>query len=143
MPWITLTIDDLNDARAGALVTAMRTKALAEGQSDPSPRVIQMVVDEIRRCIAFAQQTPLETDPTTIPQGLREMAAQKIIRVMKARLLQALTDDEKTAEQLYQKRLEQLTRAEWPVDKPATPLDPSPVNASLTGYFGSDTKQPL
>lgn len=143
MPWIQLTLADLNDARAAKLVDTARTKALAEGQTDPVPRLIQNVVDELRGCIAFSGRTPLETNPATLPGSLKEIALQKIGRALKARLLQPLTDDEKAAESLYQKRLEQLTRAEWPVDTPAVPLDPSPVRRQQTGFYGSAPQQPL
>lgn len=125
--WITITIDDLNDARVAELVTALREEALGVGQTDPAPRIIQLVVNEVRRCIAFCANTPLDADPATVPTGLKDLAAQKIIRTMKGRLLQPLTDDEKDAERLYQKRLEQLTRGEWPVDKPDNVLTPAPV----------------
>lgn len=127
MPWLIITTDDLLDARAAPLVTALRTKVLADGQTDPAPRITQVVVDEIRRCIAFCASTPLDADTATIPPGLKEMAVQKIVRLMKGRLLQALTEDEKEAERLYQRRLEQLTRCEWPVDQPAEMQSPSPV----------------
>ena len=120
--WITITLADLQDARVAELVTAFREEALGDDQADPMPRQIQTVTDEIRRCIAFCPSTPLDADPATVPAGLRALAVEKIIRTMKGRLLQAFTDDEKDAERLYQKRLEQLTRCEWPVDKPDNPL---------------------
>lgn len=127
MSWLTLTAADFNDVRAAKLIDALRTKALAEGQTDPVPRLTQVVIDEIRRCIGFCASTPLDLDPAKIPAGLKDLAVQKIVRTAKGRLLQALTDDEKDAERLYQKRLEQLTRCEWPVDTTATPLTTATV----------------
>lgn len=132
MSWIALTVADLEDARAAELVAALREEALGDGQTDPFPRLAQMVVDEVRRCIAYCTSTPLDADATTIPAGLKELVVAKLVRVMKARLLQPLSDDEKDAERLYQKRLEQLTRCEWPVDAPSTPIAVSPV-APATG----------
>jgi hypothetical protein len=120
MPWFTITLADLNDARVGELIEALRTEALAASQTDPMPRRIQTVVDEIRRCIGFNANTPLDADPTKIPAGLRDLAVEKIVRGLKGRLGMAQTDDEVRAETLYQKRLEQLTKGEWPVDKPDT-----------------------
>ena len=118
--WITIVLADLNDARVAELIEAVRKEELGAGQTDPMPRRIQTVTDEIRRCIAFRASTPLDADTTTIPTGLKDMAVEKIFRGLKGRLLIPLTDDEKDAEKLYQKRLEQLTRCEWPVDKPDT-----------------------
>jgi hypothetical protein len=91
MSWITLTVSDLEDARAAELVAALRDEALGDGQSDPFPRLAQMVVDEVRRCIAFCASTPLDADAATIPAGLKELVVAKLGRVMKARLLQPLS----------------------------------------------------
>lgn len=125
--WITISLADLNDARVAELVTALRQEELAAGQTDPMPRRIQTVVDEIRRCIGFCASTPLDANLLAIPAGLKDLAVEKIVRGLKGRLLMPLTDDEKEAEKLYQRRLEQLTRCEWPVDKPDTPIGEAPV----------------
>lgn len=130
MPWITLTLADLNDARVAELVAALRQEELGAGQTDPMPRRIQTVVDEIRRCIGFCPSTPLDANTAALPPGLKDLAVEKIVRGLKGRLLMPLTDDEKEAEKLYQRRLEQLTRCEWPVDKPDTLIAASPVQAA-------------
>lgn len=127
MPWITITIADLQDARVAELVEALRTEALAAGQTDPMPRLIQTTIDEVRRCIAMCPTTPVDVDAAKIPAGLQELVTEKIVRRMNGRLLQPNSEDETKAEALYQKRLEQLTRCEWPVDTTATPLTPAPV----------------
>lgn len=123
---------DLHDARVAELIDALRQEALGSGQTDPMPRIIQCVVDEIRRCIAFRASAPLDADGTTIPAGLKGLAVKKVVREMKARLLLSQTAEEAEAEKLYQHRLEQLTRGEWPVDIPTNSLAVSPV-AALTG----------
>jgi len=130
--WITITLSDLNDARVAELVAALRQEELGAGQTDPMPRRIQTVVDEIRRCLGFCASTPLDVDPLSIPAGLKDLAVEKIVRGLKGRLLMPLTDDEREAEKLYQKRLEQLTRCEWPVDKTDTPIG-EPVVGPTTG----------
>ena len=140
MSWTTITLSDLNDARVAELIDALRKEELGAGQTDPMPRRIQVVVDEIRRCISFCANTPLDNDATKIPPGLKDLAVEKIVRGLKGRLLLPLTDDEKDAEKLYQRRLEQLTRGEWPVDKPDTPITDAPVQptsgAELAGTPG-------
>ncbi len=125
--WITITLADLVDARVAELIDACRREALGAGQGDPMLTIIPMVVDEVRRCIAFNPGTPLDATLTTIPAGLKELTVQKIVRLLKGRLQQPMTDDEVKAEALYQKRLEQLTRGEWPVDKPDTALTTATV----------------
>jgi hypothetical protein len=137
--WNAIIIADLNDARVAELITALREEALGVGQTDPTPRIIQIVVDEVRRCISFCANTPLDADTTAIPAGLKDMVVQKIFRTMKGRLLQPLSDDETAAERTYQKRLEQLTRCEWPVDKPDNPIGTAPVSPKTGVELASNT----
>jgi len=125
--WLSITIPNLEDARVAEFITALREEALGQNQTDPSPRLIQDVVEEVRRCIAFCPSTPLDARLDTIPVGLKPLVVEKIVRTLKARLMIALTEDERAAERLYQKRLEQLTKCEWPVDKPDTPIADAPV----------------
>ena len=60
----------------------------------------------------------------TLNKGLtmRDMAVQKIARLLKGRLTITLNKDEESDERTYQKRLEQLNQAQWPVPQPDTPL---------------------
>lgn len=134
--WINIVLADLNDARIAELVEAFRAEELGSGQTDPMPRVIAMVAIELRDCIAFGGRT-LSATANSIPPGLKDLAVGKIIRTMKGRLLQPLTDDERTAEALYQKRLENLRDGNWPVDDPADPEDEPPL-PQQEGYFGSN-----
>ncbi len=116
--WITLSASDLNDARAAKLVEALRTKALAVGQSDPVPRAVETVTAELRAAIGFSGRYVLDADATTVPASLKDLAAQRVIRAAKQRLLMAFTEAEQEDEKLYQRRLEQLTAGKWPVEKP-------------------------
>ncbi len=120
--WITITAADLDEARVAELVAALRQEALGVGQPDPMPGIIQKIVDEVRSCIGFCHSTRLDVDPAKIPANLKELVVQKVIRVLKARLLQPQTDDEKAEEATYQKRLMLLTQCAWPVDTTDTPL---------------------
>lgn len=122
MSWITPSADDLNEARAADLVTALREEALGVGQPDPMPGIITKVVNEVRACIGFCSSTPVDATTTTVPENLKDLVVQKIIRVMKGRLLQPLNDDEKTEEATYQQRLVQLTQCKWPVDVTNNPI---------------------
>ncbi len=137
MPWSALTISDLNDARASELIESVRTESLALGQTDPVPRLIAAVVAELRQCIAFGGATISSTE-NTIPSGLKSLALEKICRTAKRRLLLPLDAAEESAEALYQKRLEQLTRGQWPVEPPD---DPAPTSSTIppTGHYGSTT----
>lgn len=140
--WIAITIANLEDARVAEFITALREEALGQNQTDPSPRIIQDIVEEVRRCIAFCPSTPLDARTDAIPVGLKPLVVGKIVRTLKARLMIALTEDERTDERLYQKRLEQLTKCEWPVDKPDTPIADAPVEpAGGITFLGADKRR--
>ena len=139
--WISITLPNLEDARVAEFITALREEALGQSQTDPSPRIIQDIVDEVRRCIAYCPATALDARPDTIPVGLKPLVVGKIVRAMKARLMIALTEDERADERLYQKRLEQLTKGDWPVDKPDTPLADAPVDpAGGVTFLGAEKR---
>lgn len=48
MSWTTITVETLKTRNAGAEVTALQASALADGQADPIPEIISMVVNEVR-----------------------------------------------------------------------------------------------
>lgn len=128
MPWITIIVDDLNEARVAELITALRTEALAIDQPDPMPGIISKVVGEVRSCIGFCSSTPLDADAAKVPANLKDMVVQKIVRTMKGRLLMALSDDETKEETVYQQRLRLLTECSWPVEKTDTPIATATVS---------------
>lgn len=138
MPWIILTIADLNDVRAGKMIEAARTKALADGQADPLPGAIAKVVAELRAAVAFGNAA-LDQDTAKIPESFRDMAAQKVFRLLKARLMMALTEDEKEEERTWQKRLEQLCAGRWPVDATSAPTTAPAVQGGAAVELASST----
>lgn len=123
--WITIALADLDDHTVAELVDALRQEALRIGQTDPMPRIIAEVTNEIRGAIEFSGRYQTDADTTTLPKGLKEIAVKKITRVMKGRLLQALSDDEKADAKVYEDRLKALIDFRWPVDKPDIPLSPA------------------
>lgn len=129
--WIIITDQDLDDAKVAELIDALRQEALREDppQPDPVPAIIRTVVDEIRNCIRMCPDTPVDVDPLKISRNLKEMAVAKIVRVAQQRLQMPFSDEQTAEERLYQKRLEMLTRCEWPVKKPDDPEADNQVNA--------------
>lgn len=131
--WITIVVADLNEARVAELITALREEALGAGQTDPMPGIITKTVNEVRSCIGFCANTVLDIDAAKIPANLKDMVVQKIVRTMKGRLLQPLTEDETKEESVYQERLKLLTQCKWPVDKTDTPIATSPTQPATGG----------
>ncbi len=126
LPWVTLTIDDLNDAKAATLIAAVQTSALAVGQGDPIPTIIDGTVADLRGAIGFSGKYQLSATPNTIPPNLYDLAVQNILRSCKARLEQQLSQGDIADESNYQKRLTDLIAGRYPVDKPDDPMSSTP-----------------
>lgn len=121
--WIPITIADLQDAKLAPLVKAMREKALAPGQTDPTPRLIQRVIDRIRRKVASNPSNQLDADPTRIPKGLQTMAVDLIYAEMKGRLEEELTRDEQRAIERHVDDLNRIAEGKDVVEQPDDAID--------------------
>lgn len=128
--WITITPDDLPVAKVGALANALRTAALAPGQGDPAPVVIQTVVDRIRRKIGSHAQNRVDVDPAKIPSGLKGMAVAFVLAELKSRLEIALTDYEQSQISTYNADLNRIASGEDTVEQPDNPVD-APVQSAV------------
>ncbi len=123
MNWIPITIADLEDAKVSKLVTALRTKALAAGQTDPTPRLTQAVVDRIRRKIAANRANRVDADVTKIPASLKTMASDFILADLKGRLEIPLESDEKDRLSRWDTDLKAIANGE-PIEQPDDAIDP-------------------
>ena len=137
--WINISSSDLSEARASKLVDAMATKALGASQPDPTPATISKVAQELRAAIAFSGRYQIDASIDSIPASLKDLAVERIIRLLKGRLMINLTDTEREEDRLYQKRLEQLTQGKWPVEIAGTPAPLSPVQAAGAAQVISTT----
>jgi hypothetical protein len=127
--WIPITVADLQDAKLAALVTALQEKALGDGQTDPTPRLTQAVVDRIRRKIASNLKNQLDADPTTIPKGLKTMAVDLIYAEMKGRIEEPLTQDENRAIDRHEADLKAIAKGDEVIEQPDDAID-APVQAT-------------
>ncbi len=124
--WTAISAADLNDHTVAELMDALRQQALGAGQTDPMPRIVEEVTNEIRGAIGFSGRYQVDADLTTVPKTLKEMAVKKITRTLKGRLQLALLEEEKTDSATYENRLKALINFGWPVDAPDNPL-PTPL----------------
>ena len=125
--WRTITIADLQHARHAELVDAVQKRAKAVGQEDPIAAAIAKVVGEVRGVINFSGRYTVDEDGDTMAPNLIDLCVQKIARVLMPRIGRALTTDETAEEKIYQKRLEDLRDATWPVDASDTPATTATV----------------
>lgn len=126
VPWVQIALVDLQNARAGPLVTAFQSTALAAGQADPTPNVIQKYSAEILGDISFSGRVVMDASqgtisPDVVPPNCVDLIVQKICRVLKGRLAMQLNADEIQDERTYQSIRGQIRRGEYPIDATNNP----------------------
>lgn len=140
--WIPITVGTLNEAKVAALITAASSAAKATGQADRAAGIIQGVVDEIRLKIASCPRNSVDSDLTTIPKGLRDLAVDIIIARLKNAIEEELTDYEVAGLGRHERRLNRIADCKELVDLPDDPVDPD-VDLGGGGTWGSGTKIPM
>jgi hypothetical protein len=136
LPWISVSLSDLQNAQAGPLVVAMQSTALASGQSDPTPQVICDTSDEILGAIGFSGRYLMDASqgtfgsgtPNLIPPNLKNFCVKRVIRTCKGRLNMAPNAMDIEDERTYQRTLELLRKGQYPVD---LTNNPSGSNVSI------------
>lgn len=125
--WIPITLANLKVAKLSALVEALRTAALGDGQEDPTDEIIEGVIARIRAEIEGCDSNVLDEDETTIPKDLKPLACRMVIREMKDRLEEPLTAQEQTAEKNDLAYLERIAACKVPIAAPDNPQSESEV----------------
>ena len=128
--WINITVENLNNAKIAALVDALRTAALAEGQEERSAEIIQDVVNRIRDEIKGCATNQLDADSTKIPKGLKALAVRMVLRALKDAVEEPLTKDESDQRDLDERYLVRISKCEIPI---ATPDDPIAGDVQVGG----------
>lgn len=119
--WIQVTFADIQNSRSGPLVLGFQSTALATGQTNPVPAIIDQVTEEILGIIGFSGRVVMDASygtvsPNVLPPNLKDMAVEKICRKLKGRLDMPLTEQERQDEKDYNQRLNLLREGKWPVD---------------------------
>ncbi|WP_221029905.1 hypothetical protein [Actomonas aquatica] len=134
--WIPLTVAQLDTAKAAALVDALQTAALADGQADPLPEIIGNVVARIRMEIAAGGRTVLAADTTTIPPSLKSLGLRMVLREGQSRLnvggALELSDQEKEEWRQDVRLLERIAKGEITVESSDAPEATPTVQSKTT-----------
>jgi len=123
--WLNIVDTDLNDYLVGAQMNALRTSALATGQTNPFTRIMQDRCNYVRNRISSRIQIS-ETE-YAIPPELKTCACMLIIEAMSGRLAVAITlteDQVRMIERAY-KDLEIAGTDRFPISDPDDPVSPS------------------
>ncbi len=150
VPWITLTVAQLDTAKAAALVDALQSAALAVAQADPLPEIITNVTARIRMEIAAGGRTVLDADATKLPPSLKSLGLRMVLREGQSRINAGgalpLADDEKEEWRQDVRFLERIAKGEITVEESTNPeavpsvqaASPSPmIGLRANGRYGS------
>lgn len=140
--WISITIDNLNNAKVAALVDSLRTAALADGETERSAEIIQKVVDRVRRKIASCRQNRLDADVTTIPQGLKDDVIKLILADLKNALEEEQTPFETNELARIDRDLNRIASCQDVVEQPDNPIDAPVQSTAGTPSVGDVVRQP-
>jgi len=136
MPWQTITAADLDDYNVAAMMTALRTKGLRAGQSDPFASLMQDRCNYVRNRIA--DRILISATPYAVPPELVTDTIYLIIEAMSTRLSMAL---ELTADQvrMIARAYADLDIAGTPKLRITAPDDPETPNVQAPGGISVTT----
>ncbi len=114
--WAAITDEQINAQKLGALVSALRTAALAQGQGDRLDAIQAEVVKTIRRKVAACRTNRVDADSSKIPESLMSIACRMILREGKIALEMELTEDERRQWDKDDRELDKVATCAMPVD---------------------------
>ena len=134
VPWVAVTLTDIQNARPGPLVTAFQTTALASGQSDPTTAIIQKCTAELLSAVGMSGRVVMDASqgqvvPDVVPPNLFDMLVEAICRRMQKRLRLPWTDDEKADQRHYEEILLKLRTGDYPVDMTNNPGNAASISS--------------
>ncbi len=121
--WLTIAVTDLNDYLVAAQMTALRSAALASGQTDPFARVMPDRCTYIRNRIS--NRISISATANAVPPELKTCACMLIIEAMQTRLPLKLSDDQRRAIERAYKDLDIAGSDEFPISEPDDPMTPT------------------
>lgn len=121
MAWRAITQDDVLTALTGPELSATRTAAIAVGQADPLPAVIQSVTDEVRGYIAGSVSITLGAEGT-IPDKLVNTACDMAVWYLLKRLpvKSLITEARRDAYDEAMRKLRDVAANRFRIEMPTT-----------------------
>lgn len=132
MSWTAITDEQINAQKLGAMVEALRTAALAQGQGDRLDSIQAEVVRTIRRKVAACRTNRVDADTTKIPASLMAIACRMILREGKIALEIALSEDERTQWNKDDRELDKVASCDMPIDE-SDSAEAAPVQSTQPG----------
>jgi hypothetical protein len=126
--WIVIAESDLNDYQVAAIMDALKSAALATGQTDPFARVMPDIASRIRAEVRGCKTNTVSNLTNSIPPDLKWVAVYLIIEAMQSRLPGvALDEGIKNIIADAKKYLQRVSECKVPIAQPDDPQIPPDV----------------
>ncbi len=135
--WITLTETDVQTRLSGPELAALKSAALATGQSDPLPALVASVAREVRGYVAAGERNTLGP-AGTIPDELESASLARVRYELATRLPVAslLTEARKEANRDALARLRDVAAGKFLIVQPPSEDAGPQAIAPQTAYYG-------
>ena len=138
--WIVITAAHLNDYAVAALVSALRTAALAKGQVDPFTTVMHDRANYVRDRIS--NRTQISATPYAVPPELKTQTCWLIIEALQGRLPGInLTDIQKDMVKDAKSDLDRAGTDRLRISMPDDPITPAVQSGGATQVVSSSTRK--
>jgi len=139
MNWIKITVNDIASYQAGALVKAFESKAKYDtSQENPLEVAIEHITLRIRSDVKSGGYA-VDIDKSKIPAELKADAIALVVEFAKQRLMQKLSDDERTLANAARTRLDKIAEGKI---SPSLPDNPEPASATTQSSGGATLVRP-
>ena len=120
VPWVAVSLSDIQNARPGALVQAFQSTALAVGQGDPTTAIIQKCTTDLLSAIGYSGRVVMDASqgmvtPDVVPPNLFNDLVEEICRMLEKRLSMAWTPEEVNRDRDYRRILQSLMEGKYSV----------------------------
>lgn len=124
--WIPITEADVQGQLLNVQLAALRTAALAPGQTDPLTSAIAKVTRTVRLAVESCPSYAVSSVENTIPPCLLAEACWLVIELVQTRVaVLRLTEDQVRQIEAARGLLMKVAGCKWAVEKPGSPLSPA------------------
>lgn len=140
--WITIAATDLNDYSVGAKITALRTNALAAGQTDPFTRVMPDVAATARTYLSANGKNSLDATANSVPPEAKTHLCWIVIEAMQARLMGlSLKDEERRMIDRAWQYFRDVADGKIAISEPDNPIEAEVQAAASISVVSTNTRK--
>ncbi len=129
--WVTIAVTDLDHYLVAAQVAALKTAAMASGQSAVFSEVMPRVVARIRSQIQACPSYRVSATASSVPPSLKDYACFLILEEMSLRLPSLrFTEQQAKMADTARSYMRDVAKCDARIEEPTDPLEPPDVQSS-------------